>query len=67
MAPEDAALMTGMDPDYLTRELYNSIEEGNYPEWTLYIQVMTFEEAENFRFDPFDVTKVKNLKNPKNL
>ena len=29
------------------------------PSWTLYIQVMTFEEAEKFRWDPFDLTKVR--------
>ena len=29
------------------------------PSWTMYIQVMTFEEAEKFRWNPFDLTKVK--------
>ena len=30
------------------------------PSWTMYIQVMTFEEAEKFRWNPFDLTKVKS-------
>lgn len=46
------------DPDYSQRDLYNAIADGNYPSWTLYIQVMTFEEAEKFRWNPFDLTKV---------
>ena len=48
----------GTDPDYATRDLYNAIEAGNFPSYTLYIQVMTFEEAENWRWNPFDLTKV---------
>jgi len=28
------------------------------PSWTMYIQVMTFEQAEKFRWNPFDLTKV---------
>lgn len=47
------------DPDYSQRDLYNAISEGNFPSWSLYIQVMTFEEAEKFRFNPFDLTKVR--------
>ncbi|PVD28719.1 hypothetical protein C0Q70_11313 [Pomacea canaliculata] len=46
------------DPDYSQRDLYNAISEGNFPSWSLYIQVMTFEEAEKFRFNPFDLTKI---------
>ena len=39
-------------------DMYNAIAEGNYPSYTMYIQVMTFEEAENWKFNPFDLTKV---------
>lgn len=46
------------DPDYALRDLYNSIANGNYPSWTLKIQVMTYEQAEKFRWNPFDLTKV---------
>ena len=71
----------------LCRDLYNSISNGNFPTWTMYIQVilqkkkqkkffkriwptlmityvfqvMTFEEAENWEFNPFDLTKVRNI------
>merc|ERR1719192_1636761 len=39
-------------------DMYNAIAEGNYPSYTMYIQVMTFEQAENWEFNPFDLTKV---------
>lgn len=53
-----AGELAGEDPDYSTRDLYNAIAEGNYPSWTVYLQVMTFSEAEKHRWNPFDVTKV---------
>jgi len=46
------------DPDYAIRDLYNAIERGDYPSWTMYVQIMTFAEAEFFPFNPFDLTKV---------
>ncbi|TRY73797.1 hypothetical protein TCAL_02199 [Tigriopus californicus] len=50
--------LTRDDPDFSIRDLYNSIAEGNHPSWTMHIQVMTFEQAEKFKFNPFDLTKV---------
>jgi catalase len=58
---DKAADLSGSDPDYAQRDLFNAIAEGNFPSWTLYIQVMTFEEAERFRWNPFDLTKVHFL------
>jgi len=58
---EQAANLTATDPDYGLRDLYNAIAEGNFPSWTFYVQVMTFEEAERFRWNPFDLTKVRLL------
>lgn len=55
---EGADALAGSDPDYAMRDLYNNIESGNFPSWTLYIQVMTFAEAEKFRWNPFDLTKI---------
>ena len=46
------------DPDHAIRDLFNAIAEGNFPSWTMYIQVMTFEQAESWTFNPFDLTKV---------
>jgi len=55
---EKAADLSGSDPDYSIRDLYNAIESGNYPSYTMYIQVMTFKQAETWKFNPFDLTKV---------
>ena len=38
--------------------MYNSIENGDYPKWDVFVQIMTNEEAKNYKFDPFDITKV---------
>uniref|UniRef100_A0A673MT34 Catalase n=1 Tax=Sinocyclocheilus rhinocerous TaxID=307959 RepID=A0A673MT34_9TELE len=55
---EEADRLASTDPDYSIRDLYNAISNGNFPSWTLYIQVMTFEQAENWQWNPFDLTKV---------
>ena len=55
---EEAEIMKGKDPDHATRDLYEAIKRGDYPSWRLEVQIMTPEEAESYRFDPFDITKV---------
>lgn len=55
---EEAVRLAGADPDQATRDLYESIEQGDYPAWKVYVQVMTPEQVENYRFDSFDITKV---------
>uniref|UniRef100_A0A668SXL0 Catalase n=1 Tax=Oreochromis aureus TaxID=47969 RepID=A0A668SXL0_OREAU len=55
---EEADRLAATKPDYGIADLFNAIANGNYPSWTFYIQVMTFEQAEKFRFNPFDLTKV---------
>jgi catalase len=55
---EEAEVLKGKDPDHATQDLYDAIKRGDYPSWTLQVQIMKPEEAENYRFDPFDVTKV---------
>ncbi|WP_035802990.1 catalase [Kitasatospora mediocidica] len=54
----DADALAGQDPDAHLRDLYDSIERGEHPSWTLYVQVMPFDEAWGYRFNPFDLTKV---------
>ena len=60
LSPAKATNISGTDPDYAIRDLYNAIARGDFPTWSFYIQVMTFEEAEHFRWNPFDLTKVFN-------
>ena len=55
---EEAEKIKGSDPDHATRDLFEAIEKGNFPSWRLEMQIMTPEEAEKYRFDPFDITKV---------
>ncbi|MDT7665553.1 MAG: catalase, partial [Pseudonocardiales bacterium] len=40
------------------RDLYSAIERGEYPSWTLKVQIMPFEDAKTYRINPFDLTKV---------
>src|SRR5919112_877066 len=54
----EADAMVSEDPDYHRRDLWNSIASGNAPEWRLEMQIMPFEEAADYRFNPFDLTKV---------
>ncbi len=50
--------MASADTDYHQRDLYDAIERGDHPSWTLYMQIMPFDEAKTYRFNPFDLTKV---------
>ncbi|MBU3060433.1 catalase [Nocardia sp. NEAU-G5] len=54
----EADTLAGADADYHRRDLYESIERGEFPSWTLHVQVMPEAEAEGYRFNPFDLTKV---------
>ena len=54
----EAERMRGVDPDCVTRDLSDAIGRGEFPSWRLEVQIITPEQARNYRFDPFDVTKV---------
>ncbi|MBN1475755.1 catalase [Candidatus Sumerlaeota bacterium] len=58
MPCEEAERLAGEDPDHHTRELFKAIERGDFPKWKLHVQVMPEAEAENYRWNPFDLTKV---------
>ncbi|MED2971320.1 catalase KatA [Fictibacillus sp. B-59209] len=62
LAPDVAAKIAGENPDYHTEDLFNAIEKGDFPAWKLYVQIMPLEDANTYRFDPFDVTKVWSQK-----
>ncbi|QUW22424.1 catalase [Sporosarcina sp. Marseille-Q4063] len=55
---KDAVELVGVDRESHQRDLYESIENGEFPKWKMYIQVMTEEEAANMPYNPFDLTKV---------
>lgn len=54
----EADRLAGTDGDYHQRDLYTAIEAGEYPSWTLKMQIMPFEDAKTYRYNPFDLTKV---------
>ena len=55
---DEAAAIAAADPDAHIRDLYETIGRGEHPSWTLSVQVMPFDEAAGYRFNPFDLTKV---------
>ncbi len=58
LTQEKADQLAGTDGDYHTRDLYEAIRRGVHPSWTLYMQIMPFKEAETYRYNPFDLTKI---------
>jgi len=54
----EADRLAGIDADYHQRDLYEAIKRGDYPSWTLKVQIMPFDDAKSYRFNPFDLTKV---------
>lgn len=58
LTQDEADRIAGEDPDYHRRDLFDSIAGGRAPSWTMHVQVMPFEDAPDYRFNPFDLTKV---------
>jgi len=55
---DEAVKISGADPDFHRRDLWEAIDAGAYPEWELGVQVFTDEQAEQFSFDVLDATKL---------
>ncbi|QEG40945.1 catalase [Roseimaritima ulvae] len=55
---DEAVKISGADPDFHRRDLWNAIEAGDYPEWELSVQTFTEQQAEEFDFDVLDPTKI---------
>lgn len=58
LSDDEANRLIGADRESHLRDLFEHIEAGNYPKWTMFIQVMTEEQAISHRHNPFDLTKV---------
>src|SRR5699024_8734022 len=54
--------LAGENPDYHREDLFNAIDKGDYPSWTLYVQIIPYEDYKDYRFDMFDVTKTVSKK-----
>lgn len=58
VAWDEAQKISGKDPDYHRRDLWDNIEEGNFPEWELGLQIIPEEDEHKFDFDLLDATKL---------
>ncbi|HML22278.1 MAG TPA: catalase [Aggregatilinea sp.] len=54
----EGAQVVALDRESAQRDLFDSIESGDYPRWHVFAQIMPEAEAETYRFNPFDLTKV---------
>jgi catalase len=55
---DEAVKISGADPDFHRRDLWEAIDAGEYPEWELGLQIFSEEQAESFSFDVLDSTKL---------
>ena len=55
---DEAMKIAGADPDFHRRDMFESIEKGDFPEWELAVQLFTQEEADKLPFDHLDATKI---------
>ncbi|KAI0051611.1 catalase [Auriscalpium vulgare] len=55
---DTAGKLSGENPDYGIQKLFEAIESKNYPTWNVYVQTMTPQQAESFRYNVLDLTKV---------
>jgi catalase len=58
LTDEEAEVIVGKDRESHQRDLYAAIERGEFPRWTLYIQIMPEADAAKMPYNPFDLTKV---------
>jgi catalase len=58
LTQDEADKLASVDGDYHARDLHEAIKRGEYPGWTLKMQIMPFEDASTYRINPFDLTKV---------
>ncbi len=62
LTDQEATKVVGMDRESHQRDLYEAIEKGKFPKWKMYIQVMTEEQANSMKNNPFDLTKMWHKK-----
>src|SRR5690606_16260887 len=56
--PQQVVEMQGRDYSHMTRDLITAIDNGGYPKWDLYIQVLEPKDLAKSEFDPLDATKI---------
>lgn len=58
LTDQEAEMVVAKDRESHQRDLYTAVEKGIFPKWTMFIQVMTEEQARNMPYNPFDLTKM---------
>jgi len=53
-----AGELAGSNPDYGIQSMFEDIEKGQFPSWSVYVQTMTPKQAEEFRYNVLDLTKI---------
>jgi catalase len=54
--------MKGEDPDHAQRDLVTAIDKGDFPKWSVKVQIMNEEQAKTYKWNPFDLTKTWSQK-----
>jgi catalase len=62
LTAEQASAVVARDPDHATRDLFEHIRAKGVASWKAYVQIMPLADADTYRYDPFDVTKVWRYK-----
>jgi catalase len=62
MTAEQADNLCGQDPDFLQNDLFDAIEQKNYPSWDVFVQILPYQAGLDYKWDIFDVTKVVSHK-----
>ncbi len=58
LTDQEAEELVGRDRESHQRDLFEAIERGEYPRWQFCVQIMTEQQADNFPYNPFDITKI---------
>lgn len=58
LSNDEAVKLSGENPDHAQQDLFEHIQKGQFPSWTVYVQTMSPEQAEKVPFSVFDLTKV---------
>jgi len=54
---DEAMRIAGADSDFHRRDLFEAIDDGDHPSWDLSVQIMAYNDAKDYRYNPFDLTK----------
>ena len=62
LSNDEATRIAGEDADAHRKDLFDAIKNGDFPKWDVSVQIMPYEDAKTYRFNPFDLTKTWSKK-----